>query len=209
MPRFNNYVIDQLIAPALLLFFFLGGLTAFFIGIGLIFKSPTVSRLFDTLNHSAPTRNATTPLGIPHDRSHFFLRHLIPIGVVFIIGALYADYGLLTGAGNAAIVSMFNATLPPGYVFWIVEIVRYFLMVSGTVSIIVGILMIISPDTRRAIENTGGRRYSAGEFAIDAEKMDLAFDKWVAAYPRTAGLVIVFPALGMVSYFWDQLLRRM
>jgi len=208
MPRFDNYVIDQLIAPALLLFFFLGGLTAFFIGIGLIFKSPTVSRLFDILNHSVSTRDATGPLGIPRDRSPFFSKHLIPMGVIFVLSALYADYALLTGAGNAAIVSMFNTLLPPGYVFWIVESVRYLLMVSSTVSIIVGILMIISSDTLRVIENTGSRWYSVRKIAIDVDKMKLAFDNWVAVYPRTTGLIITCPALGMVCYFWDQLLRR-
>jgi hypothetical protein len=207
MPRFNNYVIDQLIAPAFLLFFFLVGLAAFLIGIGLVFKSPTISRLFGTLNHSGSARDATGPPGIPGDRSHFLLKHLIPIGVVFVIGALYADYGLLTGAGNAAIVSLFNATLPPGYVFWMVESVRYLLMVSSTVSIIVGVLMIISPDTRRHIEDTGGRSDSTRMVAIDADRMKLAFDNWVAVYPRTTGLIVTFPALGMVCYFWDQLLR--
>lgn len=207
MPRFNNYVIDQLMAPVLLLFFFLVGLTAFLIGIGLVFKSPTVSRLFGTLNHSGSAQDATGSPGIPRDRSHFLLKHLIPIGVVFVIGALYADYGLLTGAGNAAIVSLFNATLPPGYVFWIVESVRYFLMVSSTVSIIVGVLMIISPDTRRGVENTGGRSDSTRMIATDADKMKLAFDNWVVVYPRTTGLIITLPALSMVFYFWDQLLR--
>jgi len=207
MPRFNNYVIDQLIAPAFLLFFFLVGLAAFLIGIGLAFKSPTVSRLFGTFNHSGSTRNATEPPGIPRGRSHFLLKHLIPIGVVFVIGALYADYGLLTGAGNAAIVSLFNATLPPGYVFWMVESVRYLLMVSSTVSIIAGVLMIISPDTRRVVEDSGGRSDSSRTIAIDANGIDSAFNNWVAVYPRTTGLIITLPALSMVFYFWDQLLR--
>lgn len=207
MPRFNNYVIDQLIAPAFLLFFFLVGLAAFLIGIGLVFKSPTVSRFFGTVNHSGSTRDATEPPGIPRDRSRFLLKHLIPIGVVFVIGALYADYGLLTGAGNAAIVSLFNAALPPGYVFWMVESVRYLLMVSSTVSMIVGVLMIISPDARRGVENTAVGSDSTGMIATDADRTRLAFDNWVAVYPRTTGLIITFPALSMVCYFWDQLLR--
>ena len=209
MPRFNNYAIDQLIAPAFDLFFFIGGLAALLIGIGLVIKSPTVFRLFDIMNYSVSTRSATKPLEIPRDSSRFFLKHRVLLGLAFVVGALYADYGLLTGAGNAAIVTLFNTKLPPGYVFWIVESLRYFLMVSCTVSIIVGILMIISPDALKTVENTGGRWVSTHNIVADADKMNLAFDKWVAAYPRTAGLIITFPALGMVSYFWDQLLRRM
>ena len=209
MPRFNNYLIDQLLAPAFDLFFFIGGLTALLVGIGLVIKSPTVFRLFDILNHSVSAREAIKPLEVHRDSSRFFLKHRILLGGIFVIGALYADYGLLTGAGNAAIVTLFNTTLPPGYVFWIVESLRYFLMVTCTASIIVGILMIISPETLKAAEDSGGRWVSTEEIIRDADKMNLAFDKWVKAYPTTAGLLITFPALGMVSYFWDQLLRRM
>jgi len=208
MPHFNDYVIDQLIAPAFNLFFLIGGLAALLIGIGLVFKSPTVFRLFDILNHSVSTRTATKPLAIPRDSSQYFFKHRLPFGVVFVVGALYADYGLLTGAGNAAIVSLFNTTLPPGYVFWIVESVRYFLLVSCTVSIIVGILLVISPDTLKDVENAGGRWVSTRNMALGADKMNLSFDQWVAAYPRTVGLIIAFPGLGMVLYFGDQLLRQ-
>lgn len=208
MPRFNDYVIDQLIVPAFVLFFFIGGLAALAIGVGLIYRSPSVFRLFDILNHSVSTRTATKPLAIPRDSSQFFFKHRLTIGVVFVVSALYADYGLLTGAGNAAIVSLFNTTLPPGYVFWIVESVRYFLTVSCTVSIIVGILLVISPDTLKAVESAGGRWVSTRNLTVDADKMNLSFDKWVATYPRTAGMIIALPALGMVLYFGDQLLMQ-
>jgi len=209
MPRFNNYVLDQLIAPAFDVFFFIGGLTALLIGIGLVVKSPTVFRLFDVMNYSVSARNATKALEVHHDSSRFLFKHRIVLGSIFVVGALYADYGLLTGAGNATIVTLFNTTLPPGYVFWIVESLRYFLMVSCTVSIIVGVLMIVAPDTLKSFENTSRRLVSTDDLVVRADMMNMAFDKWVTTYPRTAGLIITFPALGMVSYFWDQLLRRM
>lgn len=208
MPRFNDYVIDQLIAPALVLFFFIGGLAALAIGVGLICRSPSVFRLFDILNHSVSTRTATKPLAITRDSSQFLFKHRLKMGAVFVVSALYADYGLLTGAGNAAVVSLFNTALPAGYVFWIVESVRYLLLVGCTVSIIVGILLVISPDTVKAVERTGGRWVSTRNMAVGADNMNLGFDQWVAAYPRTAGMVIACPALGMVLYFGDQLLRR-
>ena len=208
MPRFNDYVIDQLIAPALVLFFFIGGLAALAIGVGLIFRSPRVFRISGILSHSVSTRTATKPLAIPRDSSQFFFKHRLMVGVVFVVSALYADYGLLTGAGNAAIVSLFNTALPPGYVFWIVESVRYFLLVGCTVSIIVGILLVTSPDNLKRVETAGGRWVSPRNMALGADKMNLSFDRWVAAYPRTAGLIIALPALAMVLYFGDQLLRR-
>lgn len=208
MPHFNNYVFDQLVAPALILFFFVGGVVALAVALGLIFRSTLVFRLFDAMNVSVSTRHATKPLAIPRDSSPFFMRHRIPIGIVFVIGAIYADYGLITGAGNAAVVSLFNTKLPPGYVFWIVESVRYFMMVSCTVSIIVGVLLVVSPDTLKSIERTGGRWVSTRQMATGAEKSYMALDRWVSAFPRIAGLIIVFPALGMMLYFGDQMLKR-
>lgn len=38
--------------------------------------------------------------------------------------------------------------------------------------------------------------------------MILTLDHWVAAFPRTVGWIIVFPALGMVVYFGGQVLGR-
>ena len=207
MPRFNNYLIDQLIAPAFVWFFFIGGVVAVAIGVGLILRNPRVFSLFDLLNRSVSTRQATKALSVPRDSEPFFLKYRIPIGVVFVVGALYADYGLLTGAGNAAIVTALNTKLPPGFVFWIVESLRYFLVVSCTVSIIVGVLLVLSPDTLKAIESSGSRWYSTRKIAPGAEQFNLTFDVWVRNNPRTAGLVIVFPALGMMMYFGDWLLR--
>ena len=208
MPRFNNYIIDQLIAPALVWFFFIGGIVAVAIGIGLIFRSARVFRLFNLVNHSVSTRHATKALAVPRDSSQFAWKYRHPIGVVFVVGAVYSVWGMVTGAGNAAIVAMLNLKLPGGYVFWIVESIRYFLVVSCTVAIIVGILMLISPDTLKTIENVGSRWYSTRQIVPDADKMNLTFDKWVAAFPRTTGLILLFPALGMLMYFGDLLLKR-
>ena len=207
MPRFNNYIIDQLIAPAFVWFFFIGGIVAVLIGVGLIMRSPRIFRLFDLLNHSVSTRAATKPLSIPRDSEPFFLKYRVPAGVIFVVGALYADYGLLTGAGNATIVTMLNSKLPPGFMFWIVESLRYFLMVSCTVAIIVGVLLLLSPDTLKSVESAGARWYSTRKIAPDADNLNLSFDNWVRTFPRTAGLIIIFPALGMIVHFGDLILR--
>lgn len=208
MPQTNNYVFDQLIGPSLILFFFIGGIIAAAIGVGLILRSPKVFRLFDLVNHTVSTRNATKALAIQRDSGHFVWGNRFLIGIVFVVGAIYSVWGLVTGAGNAAIVAMLNLTLPAGYVFWIVESLRYILVVGCTVSIIVGVLMVVSPDTLKAVDKAGSRWYSTRQMAAGADKMNMSFDKWVAAFPRTTGLILLFPALGMVMYFGDLLLKR-
>ena len=208
MPHFNNYLIDNFISPVLIVFFFIGGVFAVIIALGLIFKSASILRLFDQLNHSVSMRTATKPLGILRNSSPFFFKHRMIVGVLFIVGALYADYGLLTGAGNAAIVSMLKLKASPGLVFWMVESVRYVLLVGCTVSIIIGVLLIASPETLRSIEKSGGHWVSTRKIAPRAENMDLSFDRWVSEFPRIAGWILVFPALGMAMYFGDLILKR-
>ncbi|MDD5177389.1 MAG: hypothetical protein PHQ05_13310 [Sterolibacterium sp.] len=208
MPRFNNFLIDQLIAPAFVWFFFIGGIVAVAIGVGLILRSPQVFRLFELLNRTVSARHATKAMAIQRDSEQFAWKYRRPIGIVFVVGAVYAVWGMVTGAGNSVIVAMLNLKLPAGYVFWIVESLRYFLVVGCTTAILVGILMLISPDTLKTIENVGSRWYSTRQIAPDAEKMNLTLDKWVAAFPRTTGLILVFPALGMVFYFGELLLKQ-
>ena len=208
MPRFNDYIFDQLIAPAIVWFFFISGIVAVAIGVGLIMRSPWVFRLFDRVNHSVSTRHATKAIEIRRDSSQFIWKYRLPIGLFFVVGAVYSVWGMVTGAGNSAIVSLLNLKLPAGYVFWIVESLRYFLVVGCTTSIIVGILMLISPETLKAVESVGSRWFSTRQLAPDADKMNLSFDKWVAAFPRTAGFIITFPALGMLAHFGEILLKR-
>ena len=208
MPLFNEYVMNQLIIPSVVLFFFIGGLAAAAIGVGLILRSPRVFRIFDLLNHSVSPRRATKFLSIRRDSGTFVWKYRRRIGLVFVLGALYSLWGLITGAGNAAIVAMLNLKFPSHFVFWIVESLRYFMIVGCTAAIIVGILMLVSPDTLKSIENVGARWYSARQTFPHGDRMNMPLDKWVAAFPRTAGLIIVFPALAVVMYFGDLLLRR-
>lgn len=207
MPVFKNFVFDQFVAPALVMFFFLGGLVGLAISLGLIFRSAGLFSLFNRMNRSVSTREATKPMAIPRDSGEFMFKHRRWIGSVFVIGAVYAVYGLLTGAGNATIVAKLKLSLPPAYVFWIVESLRYFLIVGCTVSIIVGILMVFSPETLRSIEKRSGHWVSTRQAARGADEMNLSFDKWVAANPRTAGAIILLPALGTLVYFGGLLLR--
>lgn len=208
MPVFKNLIIDQFVAPALVMFFFLGGVVALAIALALIFRRAGVFRLFDVLNHSVSTRHATKPLAIPRDSGEFMFRHRRWIGGIFVAGALYAVYGILTGAGNAVIVAKLKLNLPPLFVFWVIESLRYFLVVGCTVSIIVGILMIFSPETLKSVERGSGRWFSTRQIGRGAEEMNMSFDKWVAAFPRVAGAIILLPALGTVIYFGGLLLKR-
>jgi len=208
MPHFNNYVLDQILFPSFVLFFFIWGMVAVAVGVGLIVNSAAVFRVFGRMNYSVSTRRATKPMAVPIDSSSFVLKYRVWIGAFFVIGAAYAEYGLVARVDNAAVVSLLNLKYPRAFVFWIVESSRLFLIVTCALSILVGFLLSFFPDAIRAIETYASRWYSTRRLAPQAEKMNLALDHWVTASPRAAGWMIVFPALALVAYFGSLLLGR-
>lgn len=208
MPHFNDYILDQLLVPALVLFFFIGGVFAVAVGVGLIVSSDRVFRLFGLMNHTVSTRRALRQMAIQRDSGGLVWKYRVWVGAFFVVGAGYAVYGLIANVGNSAVVAVLNLKLPPLFVFWLVESTRLFLIAGCTVSIVVGILLGFFPDAMRAIEKRASRWHSTRRLAPDADKMNLTLDNWVAAFPRAAGWTIVFPALGMVVYFGSQLLGR-
>jgi len=201
MLNVNSYIIDQLFIPAAVLFFFIGGMVAVVIAIGLILRSPRVFRLFELMNRYVSSRSATKALAIPRDSGSFMWKHWRPVGMVFVVGSAYSLWGLLTGPDNNQIVSMLKLGYPPEFVLWIVETLKYFLIAGCMASIIVGILMLFYPDTLKAVESLSARWYSTRRIKPEADKMVMLLDDWVASFPRTAGLLIVFPGLVTTIYF--------
>lgn len=206
MPHFNNYLINQLLLPSLTWFFFIGGVFALAIGTGLIVDSDRVFRLFGRMNTSVSTRHATKSMAIPRDSGAFVWKYRRLIGAIFVVGAAYSAYGLIARIDDSAVVAALNLKLAPLFVFMLVQAARWILIAGCAVSIAVGVLLVFFPGAMRAIEKRSSRWHSTRQIAPDGDKMILTLDNWVAAFPRAAGWIIVFPALGMVVYFGGQVI---
>lgn len=207
MLKFGNLVIDQLIVPSALWFFFIGGLVAAVVGAGLILKSASVFELFGVMNRSVSTRRLLRPLEIPRDSSGFVWQYRRPIAAIFAFGAIYSLYGLIAHIDNAAVVAALKLTHPPAAVLVLVESARLFLIVGCIVALAVAVLLGIFPETMRALEGHASHWVSTRRMAPDADKLHVALDDWVAAFPRAAGCLILVPALGVTFYFGMLLLN--
>ncbi len=208
MPHVNNYVFDQLLAPAVVLFFFIGGLFALSVGVGLIVSSDRVFRLFGLMNQTVSTRKAFKPMAVWRDSGGLVWKYRRRIGTILVVGAAYSVYELIVGIHDAAVVPVLNLKLPPLFVFWLVQSTRWFLVGGCTVSIAVGILLVFFPEAMLAIEKRASHWISTRRLDPGAEKMNLTLDNWVAAFPRAAGWILVVPALGLVVHFGSQLLGQ-
>jgi len=207
MPHFNNYVIDQLLIPSTVLFFFIGGLAAAIVGVGLIVNSAAVFRLFGIMNYSVSTRLMSKPLEISRDSSALVWKYRWPIAAFFMLGAAFSLFGLIVQTDNAAVVAALKLKYPPAAVLLVVESVRLVLIVGCMVALAVGILLGFFPDIMRSIEARGSHWVSTRRMAPGADKMNVALDDWVAAFPRVAGCLILAPALGVLFYFSTLLLK--
>lgn len=207
MLHINSYILNQLLIPSALLFFFIGGIAATVIGLGLIVNSAAVFRLFGIMNTSVSTRRMTKPLAIPRDSSGLVWKYRRPISAFFMIGATFSLYGLIAQIDNAVVVTILKLKYPPAFILWLVESTRLLLIVGCSVALAVGILLGFFPDAMRTLETHSSFWVSTRRLAPAADRMNLSLDKWVAAFPRAAGWAILLPALGMVAYFGVLLLN--
>lgn len=207
MPYFNNYVIDQLLIPSTVLFFLIGGFVAAVVGIGLIVNSAAMFRLFGIMNYSVSTRLMSKPLEIHRDSSALVTKYRGPIATFFVLGAAFSLFGLIVQIDNAAVVAALKLKYPPVAVLLLVESARLVLIVGCTAALGVGILLGFFPDIMRSIEARGSRWVSTRRMAPGADKMNVALDDWVAAFPRVAGCLILAPALGVMFYFSTLLMK--
>jgi hypothetical protein len=207
MPQYGNPVVDQLIVPAALWFFFIGGVAASAVGAGLIFRSAAVFRLFGVMNRSVSTRHLSKPLAIPRDSDRLAWQWRRPLAVFFVVGAVFALYGLVTRVDDAALVVALKLDYPPAVVLWAVQSARLLLVAGCAAALAVGVLLGFFPQAMRVIEAYASRWVSTRQMAPDADRMIMSLDDWVAASPRAAGWTLLLPALGMVFYFGVLLLH--
>lgn len=201
MPQFGNYVVDQLIVPSVVWFFFIGGVAAALVGAGLILRHDAILRLFRVMNREVSTRLLSKPLAIPRDSDGLAWKYRRPLAAFFAIGAAYSLYGLIAHADDAALAALLKLDYPPLAIQWMVESARLFLIAGCVLSLAIGILIGFFPDTMRTLERQASRWVSTRRLVPDADKMVLTLDDWVAVHPRMAGWMVLLPALGMVFYF--------
>jgi hypothetical protein len=195
MPLSNDNAVNQLLIPATVMFFLVWGLIGAAIGAGLIVRSAKMFRLFGMMNHYVSTRHGLKPLAMAHDVGQSVHRHRRLIGALFALGAAYSIYGLAAWFDNAAIVSDLGLRYPPSFVAWILESVRWSLVLFNVFALVIGVMLVCFKDALGRLEAQANRWYSVRKHTHGVDTMHLTLDKWVEAFPRSTGSIIVVVAL--------------
>lgn len=190
-------VIHQLLVPFALRTFFIGGLFSLLVGFGLIVASAPTLRIFATMNRWVSYRTKLKPLSIPRDSWSMVEKHRRWFALVFIVAAIYALYHL-TMTINAAAVAQYIAIklhVPRLFAAWITASLWWFMIIGNALAVLIGVMLGFFPATMASLETDSKRWYSFRTASKGADAMHLSLDQWVAAYPRTAGAIIVIASL--------------
>lgn len=198
----GNQAVRLWLAQSTVVFFIVAGIALLAVGISLIANSAGTLRFFDRMNQWVSMRSASKPLEIPRDTRQAVQKYRYWFAAVFVVGGLYAVYGLLTQFDIRGVIQVFGLEfLRQDFAVWVVDSARWVLVAGNLAGIVVGLLLAFSPATVVKLEASGSRWYSERQITKGADSLNLGLDAWVAAHSRVAGGGIVVFALALIGAF--------
>ncbi len=203
------YVIDQILLPSLLRFLLVGGGFSLLVGIGLLFQSELMFRIFEKMNRWVSFRRTTRVLDIPRDSWPFVQRYRYVLSVFITTGAVYAAIRLITQVDMEVAVPDISSSLhlPDLFVSWILNSIKWFLILGSVLGIAVGLILGFSLSTVSKMEALSGIWISTRTSTPikKADAMNTGFDRLIMSFPKTAGCIVTVTSMVMVSLVWMQM----
>ncbi|MEX0958307.1 MAG: hypothetical protein WDZ63_03380 [Burkholderiales bacterium] len=202
----GNALVDQILIPFVLWVFIVTGLAGLALGVGLIVRGAATFRALGSLNRWVSVRNGMKPLEEPHDIGKAVYGHRRWFGIAFAIGGAFTVFMMLAQVETASAVAALAGKARPAIVDWALESLKWLLVIGGTLAVIVGVMLAVSPDALRALETRTNRWYSPRQLGKNADTMHFTLDRWVEAHPRTAGsLLTTGAAIVLIGalYVWS------
>lgn len=200
-----NSLLSQVSYPVFLyltfLFFLMGSVFSFFVGIALALRSEKALKFFELMNRWVSVRRMMRPLSVPHNVEPALLKRRITVGLLIVIGSM-ASILLLDGTNLRPTLTLFEGTLSAPELMGVADNLKGFLVVGNMVCLLVGLLILFFPRALSAVESYTDRLYSLRKSTIPLGKMHMEVDCWVLKHPTSAGLTLTILSLsaGMLMY---------
>ena len=199
---FGSIAFRDWFARFLVVLFLTGSAGLLAAGLGLIFRSAATLRFFSSMNRWVSTRRTLRPVEVPRDTGATVQKYGRWLGAIFIVGGGFAIYSLVMQYNARAAVLLLGLDIfLPSFATWVVDSIRWILIVGNVAGIVVGIMLAFFPGALVALEARGARWYSERQVARNRDTMYLALDDWVARHPRVSGCIITFFALVLLGAF--------
>jgi hypothetical protein len=188
----GNHWMESVVLDFVVKFFFVFGLIGMLVGLGLVFFSDRMQRLFGTTNHSVSLRQPTKWLEIPRELGGSVQRYRLGFGAVFIVAGLF---GLLARPDLARLKSVFRfndvAAIGADALGWL-------LLIGNALAVAVGLMLILSPRALARMENIANRWISTRQLSQPMHEQHFTLDQLVMGSPRASGAMISVGALYIV-----------
>ena len=185
-------IVDRLVIPTLIAVLLAGGVAGIVLGCALVLRSQATLRFISHMNRWVATKAATDPLDLPRNvEPAGGLGQRRPLfGAFLVVGGALAVYFLMTRLE-------FRVTYVPGvdvkrlyFTAVALQTMKWVLVAGGAFALIVGVLMMVSPERLGALERRLNEWRSSKPLAAADEEMHMPLEPRVAAHPRAAGWLI-------------------
>ncbi|HEX9193300.1 MAG TPA: hypothetical protein VF871_05980 [Burkholderiales bacterium] len=178
--------------------FIVFGVISFAVGLGLIVSSAGTFQMFRALNQWVSTRAVLKSVEIPRETDQVAHRYRRWLGGAFILFGVVAIFGLIGMFDVGAVsVAIFKSLSRP-FIAWIVQSLRWFLVIGSLLGLVVGAMLCFYPDALGAFERFANQWISSRQFLRHGDDMNLTLDRLVEAHPKPFGWVITVASAGVV-----------
>lgn len=207
MPLLHDYLFDQLLVPALFIFFLIAALFGLAFGIGLIVFRTRAFQSLGPMDRWVSARKSLEPFETRRQIEPFVYLHRRWFSAVFIVGGLFSGLMLSGKISTPALVGLFGGS-ESHLSAWAVESLGVLIIVGSMLAVVIGVLLGFFPPQLRALESRANRWVSSRKLAKGADQVHLPLDRWFHNSPRTAGCLLAAAALFLAFNSTIALLAR-
>lgn len=195
-----SYSLWQMLVQFLMLSFVVFGIVGLAVGVGLIVSSRKTFQVFQVVNRWRSTRGVLKPLEITRDTDQIAHKYRHWVGTAFIAVGAISIFGLIARFDVPALSEALAKGMARPVVALIVESVRWFLVVSSVVGVVVGGMLVFSPNATNTLEKFANKWVSTRQMVRGGDDMHMTLDRLVEAHPKPSGWVIACAAAAVVIY---------
>jgi hypothetical protein len=203
-----NHLISQVSYPVFLyltfLFFLIASVFSFVVGVALAVRSQKALRAFDSLNRWVSVRKMMRPLMMPHNVESTLMKRRVVLGSVIAGGSLVSIL-LLVGTDLTPALSLFEGSLTQAQIAGVADNLEMFMLAGNAACLLVGGLILFSPQTLLAVENYTDRWLTLRKTMQPLEKMHMEVDCWVLKHPTSVGIALTLLSLSAGMLMYNQL----
>ena len=199
----SGILLNQLVLPFFLWFFFVFGLISLAVGMGILLKPEPTRRLSEIMNRWVSTRRGLKWLEVPRSAEGLLDRFRRPFGALAIPILAYSTFVLITLGDMRSFVDALrlgnnsNAVL----VLIVMDTVRWCLIMFGLAAIVASVMLIFLPNALKTVKMPANRWFSIRSLLAGGDGMRMGLDTWVLGRPRAMGGLIVVGAVVVVFSF--------